>query len=290
MPGVMSYHFRRPPEGHQFFAGPFDDVAPGDDTYSALQTQSQFCAPCHHGIFWDVVVYDSFGEWLRSPYSDSNNGQTCQECHMPRLGNEFFALPEKGGLRRDPETIFSHKMLGGSDESFLQNAVSMSVTTAIERENLQIKVTLTNDQTGHYVPSGSPLRHLILLVSVEDQSGQLLTMIDGPRLPAWCGEGDPSENYYAGLPGKVYAKVLAEQWTNISPTGSYWNPTYLVSDNRLPPFGSDVSVYSFSPVPQEPVKVHIRLIYRRAFIELIEQKGWQTPDILMNETTLILDP
>ncbi|GAG92055.1 unnamed protein product, partial [marine sediment metagenome] len=73
MPGVLSFEFRRPEEGHQFFAGPLDDVAPGEDTYSPLQTQSQICAPCHFGIFWDVVVYDSYGEWLLSPYSDHSS-------------------------------------------------------------------------------------------------------------------------------------------------------------------------------------------------------------------------
>lgn len=290
MPGVLSYHFRRPPEGHQFFAGPLDDVAPGEDTYVPLQTQSQFCAPCHYGVFWDVVVYDSFGEWLRSPYSDPENGQTCQDCHMPRLGGDHFALAEQGGLARDPASIFSHRMPGAGDETLLQNAVSMTVTTALERETLQVQVTLTNDQTGHHVPSDSPLRHLILLVSAEDQRGQPLALREGPRLPDWCGVGNPNQGYYAGQPGMVYAKVLAEQWTNTSPTAAYWQPTYLVSDNRLAAFSSDVTLYSFTPLPQEPVFVHVRLLYRRAFIELAEQKDWQTPDILMNETTLEVHP
>ncbi|MEN8173354.1 MAG: carboxypeptidase-like regulatory domain-containing protein, partial [Chloroflexota bacterium] len=40
MPGVLSLEFRRPPEGHQFFAGPLDDVAPGEDTYSPIQRES----------------------------------------------------------------------------------------------------------------------------------------------------------------------------------------------------------------------------------------------------------
>jgi len=75
MPGVLSFEFRRPAEGHQFFAGPFDDVAPGEDTFSSLQKQSQYCAPCHFGVFWDTVVYNSFGEWLDSPYSNSETGK-----------------------------------------------------------------------------------------------------------------------------------------------------------------------------------------------------------------------
>ena len=290
MPGVLSYDFRRPPEDQQFFAGPFDDVAPGEDTYSALQTQSQFCAPCHYGVFWDVLVYDSFGEWMRSPYSDAENGQTCQDCHMPRLGGNHFALPEQGGLERDPSTIFSHRMPGSSDPDLLQNAVSMDVNAALVGSILQVQVTLTNDQTGHHVPTDSPLRHLILLVNAEAASGKPLTQRDGPRLPDWVGIGDQREGYYAGLPGTVYAKVLAEQWTNTSPSAAYWNPTYLVSDNRLAPFSSDDTNYSFDALNRSPVRIHVRLLYRRAFIELAQQKGWGTPDILMEDMFLEIVP
>ena len=289
MTGVLSYQFRRPPDDHQFFAGPFDDVAPGEDTFSPLQTQSQFCAPCHFGVFWDTEVYNSFGEWLSSPYSNPETGQTCQDCHMPRLGVHHIALPEKGGLTRDPSTIFSHRMPGASDDILLQNAVSMTVTTAIDGNNLQVQVTLTNDKTGHHVPTDSPLRHLILLVTAEDENGELFKQKSGPHLPDWCGVGDPKNGYYAGLPGQVYAKVLAEQWTNTSPTGAYWNPTYLVSDNRLATFSSDTTTYTFGNAIQNEFRVHVRLLYRRAFIELMDQKDWQTPDILMEEAILNIE-
>ena len=290
MPGVLSYQFRRPTEEHQFFAGPLDDVAPGEDTYSALQNQSQFCAPCHYGVFWDVVVYDSFGEWLRSPYSNPETGQTCQDCHMPHLGSEHFALPEKGGLTRDPMTIFSHRMPGGGDEMLLQNAVEMSVVSKVESGNIVVQVTILNDKTGHSVPSDSPMRHLILLVDVEDKNRKSLALQEGPRLPDWCGVGDPQEGNYAGLPGTAYAKILAEQWTNSSPSGAYWNPTYLVSDNRLEPFSSSTTTYTFQINELGPVRVQVQLLYRRAFKELMEQKGWQTPDIVMEEIVLNFEP
>lgn len=289
MPGVLSYQFRRPPDRHQFFAGPFDDVAPGEDTFSVFQTQSQICAPCHFGVFWDTVVYDSFGEWLHSPYSDPETGQTCQDCHMPRLGMDHFALPEKGGLTRDPATIFSHQMPGASDEVLLQNAVSMTVTASTDGDNLQVQVTLTNDKAGHHVPTDSPLRHLILLVTAEDENGQRFLQTSGPYLPDWCGVGDRDYGYYAGLPGQVYAKVLAEQWTHTSPTAAYWNPTYLVHDNRLAAFSSDTTNFTFAIAQQKEIQIQVRLLYRRAFIKLMDQKGWQTPDLLMEEAILRIE-
>jgi len=69
MPGVLSLRLYRPEEGQQLFFGTFDDVT-RRVSYLELEEESAFCAPCHFGTFWDTVVYNSFGEWLASPYSD----------------------------------------------------------------------------------------------------------------------------------------------------------------------------------------------------------------------------
>jgi hypothetical protein len=292
MPGVLSFEFRRPPEGHQFFAGPLDDVAPGEDTFSPLQRESQICAPCHFGVFWDVVVYNSFGEWLESPYSDPEIGQTCQDCHMPPLGVETFALPDQGGLSRDPNTIFSHRMPGAGDKELLRNAVTLDTDTQILGDTLTVTVTITNDKTGHHVPTDSPMRQLILLLDVIDTNGISLPQIDGPTIPDWGGVGDPAEGHYSQLPGTAYAKILMELWTEITPSGSYWNPTQIISDNRIPAFGVDITVYTFEttglPKPQD-ITIAVKLFFRRAFITLMEQKGWDVPDILMDERVSIVN-
>lgn len=288
MPGVLSFELRRPPEGHQYFAGPFDDVAPGEDTYSALQTESQYCAPCHFAVFWDTTVYNSFGEWLSSPYSDPDTGQTCQNCHMPALGVDHFARLDAGGLVRDPAAITSHRMPGAADETLLQNAVTLQANAIRQKGQVDVSVTLINDQTGHHIPTDSPLRHLILLVEAAGPDGDRLAQVSGPKIPEWAGIGDPAEGYYAGLPGKAYAKILEEKWTLVSPSGAYWNPTTVLSDNRIPALGSDETLYTFIAPENEEVNIRITLLFRRAFIELIEQKGWQVPDIIMEDITLVL--
>lgn len=288
-PGVLSIEFRRPEEGHQFFAGPFDDVAPGEDTYSPIQTESQFCAACHFGVFWDVTIYNSFGEWLESPYNDPQNGRTCQDCHMPPQGGTTFVLPERGGLERDPQTIFSHRMPGAADVDLLQNAVTLVASAAVENGVLEVIVEITNDLTGHHVPTDSPLRHVILLVEVTDTAGNSLQLIQGETVPEWCGIGDPNEGYYAGLPGKAFAKILQELWTEVAPSGAYWNPTRLVSDNRLAAFETDRSVYQFETGGEGPFTVEVRLLFRRAFIQLADWKGWEDEDILMESETLVVD-
>lgn len=291
MPGVLSFEFRRPPEGHQFFAGPFDDVAPGEDTFSPVQRESQICAPCHFGVFWDALVYNSYGEWLESPYSDPQRAKsaglsaarTCQDCHMPLIGVTHFALPDQGGTARDPQTIFSHRMPGAADETLLQNAVTLSASARHESGRVNVDVTITNNLTGHHVPTDSPLRQMLLLVDAKGPGGERLKLLEGPTIPDWGGVGDPAQGYFAGLPGKGYAKILMELWTEISPTGAYWNPTRILSDNRLPALGSDTTHYVFAAPENSKVTLEVKLIFRRAFIDLMSQKDWSVPDILMEK-------
>jgi hypothetical protein len=285
-PGVLSYEFRRPLEGHQFFAGPLDDIAPGEDTYSELQKRSQFCAPCHYGVFWDTVVYDSFGEWLRSPYSYEETGKTCQDCHMQSSGAEFFAHPEKGGLKRDPNTIVSHRMPGARDLDLLQNSVSLNLEAERLPEGIRVKTKVFNDLTGHHVPTDSPLRHLILVVRAYGRDASELALKEGPILPEWCGSGNPADGCYAGLPGKVFIKLLEEIWTGISPTAAYWNPTRVVMDTRLGAFESDVGEFLFMAPDSGDVRIEAVLLYRRAYKELMDLKGWNDPDILMESATV----
>jgi hypothetical protein len=129
---------------------------------------------------------------------------------------------------------------------------------------------------------------MLLLVDVVDSDGLRLPQREGPTLPDWAGIGDPREGYYAGLPGKAYAKILKELWTEISPSGAYWNPTTILSDNRLAVFTSDSTRYVFTAPNASPINVHVRLLYRRAFIGLMDQKQWDVPDILMEDFTVTL--
>ncbi|MBN2148268.1 MAG: carboxypeptidase regulatory-like domain-containing protein [Anaerolineales bacterium] len=296
MPGVLSMDIRRPftddPLHFQLFFGTFDDDnVPEEDTYLPLIEQSAFCAPCHYGVFWDTVVYNSYGEWLASPYNDPVNGKTCQQCHMPAptlLNGEEISnvAPGKGGIERDPSTIHAHTFPGASNEELLQNAVTMDASAREESGLVLVSVSITNDQTGHHVPTDSPLRQLILLVQATDAMGQPLTLLEGPLVPEWGGIGDRESGHYAGLPGTGYARILEEAWTYVSPSGAYWNPTRVVSDNRLPAFASDTTAYTFAGAEGGGYQIDITLFFRRAPITLMEQKGWAVADIVMETKTL----
>lgn len=279
MPGVLSYTFRRPETGEQFFAGPFDDVAPGEDTYSPLQRESAFCAGCHYGVFWDTVIYNSFGEWLASPYSDPDTGRTCQDCHMPPGQSAFFAHPSIGGLERDPQTIFSHRMPGASDPALLQDTATMTLNITRSDEHLTLTVHVENTNAGHHLPTDSPLRQMLLVIDAHILAGEPLTLIEGTMLPNWAGD-------LSGLPGRYYAKLLEQMWTGVFPTGAYWTPVRIREDTRLPAFGVDSSTYVFDAAEDAAVVIEARLLLRRAYSDLMLQKDWAIPDIVMEQVTV----
>lgn len=284
MPGVVSIEFLRPPQDHQLFIGPLDDVAPGEDTYSALQNQSEYCAACHFGDFWGVQIYNSFGEWLASDYAitESENFQTCQDCHMPPVGNQYFARVEDGGLIRDPSTILSHKMLGINDAILMENTFDLDVKAEVVGETIVVDVSLVNSGAGHHVPTDSPLRQVFLVVNVMNEEGDSLELVEGSILPAWAGDLE-------GLPGKYYAKILEQLWTEIYPTGAYWTQTRIREDTRLEAFQEDRSRFVFRrELSNSENIVEVQVIFRRAFYDLMKQKGWDDPDLLMESEEVIL--
>jgi uncharacterized protein (TIGR03437 family) len=285
-PGVLSFGLRRPPAGQQFLAGPYDDVAPGDDTLSSLQNQSQFCAPCHFAQFWGVQVYNSFGEWLASPYSDPVNGQTCQDCHMPHRGATLVARADQGGLTRDPKTIFSHLMPGATDQSLLQSAAGLTLEANQSGPLIHVTVTVSNDKAGHHIPTDHPSRNILLIVSATDSGNQGLVSLDGPVVPSWGGT-DSAPGAYGGKPGRGFARILQELWTEVAPTAAYWNPTVLQQDTRIPALSQDVSEYDFlAPAAGGAVHVAANLVFRRAFRQLSIWKQWNDPDILMKQAVV----
>ncbi len=293
MPGILSVTLNRPATQEQdvFFGTLVDVTRP--DSYLPLLSKSEFCAGCHFGVFGGVVgmgevkdgtvIYNSYGEWLESPYSDPVTGKTCQQCHMPESDANWFVFPERGGLVRDYAELNNHTMRGASDVTLLQNAVTMETVATRVGDELELVVEITNDQTGHHVPTDAPIRSLILLVSVTDVNGSPLIKVEGPENPAFAGD-------YAGYPGKTFAKVLRDDLTGEMPTAAFWRPVTIVEDTRIAAFATDSTRFLFSLAEGETVNVTVQLIYRRAFYDLMQQKGWNDPDIIMEENNFQFVP
>ncbi len=274
VPGVQSMQLNRPPSDTHMFYGPFDDVT-RRVSYLELEKKSQFCAPCHQFSMWGTPIYESFREWLESPYPAQ--GIECQTCHMAPTGVDYFVYPEKGGLIRPPDMIASHLQPGAADEELLQNTVTMTVDARQVGAQVRVTVTITNTEAGHHVPTDFPGRHMILTLALTDVQGQPLGQQAGSTVPQWGGA-------QAGRPGKAFAKVLQDVVTGEAPVVSYWRQALIVSDNRIPAMESDTSSYTFAaPVEPGPVTVAVELRFRRAFQTVMDVKGWDTPDIIMEQ-------
>jgi hypothetical protein len=286
-PGVLSIRFNRPHGGEQVFYGPFDDVTAGPDTFDPLYKKSIYCAPCHSAKFWGTPIYTDYDEWLESPYPEE--GVECQGCHMTPDGiTTSFVPPEKGGLDRDPETVPTHNNPGCRDPGFMSDAIMMNIDTEEIEDTLEIIVSLTNVKAGHHYPTGVPMRNMILLVEASDSKENNLDYTGDQVVPEWGGIGSPEEGNFAGLPGKGFAKILADAPknfpkfnTNIKSPTPHWRQAIIISDNRIAARETDRSSYRFqiNDHTSKDIRVTARLIYRRAFKPWIEAKGWPLEDI-----------
>lgn len=281
-PGVLSFQFARPPPGKLAAFAQLDDVTIGPDAYQPLFRESAYCAPCHHGSFWSVRAYSEFAEWSASSYARRN--VHCQDCHMKlETGPRRVALEKEGGIVRDPATISSHVQYGLNDEAFMRRAVTLSARADARGDRVRVRVSVRNSGAGHHVPTGSPMRNMILLVDARDATGAPLALVAGGRVPDWAGRGSPERGDYAGLPGKGFAKILADlveypadprlgrRFSRADPA-PYWRPTVVASDTRIPAEATDESEYVFAAPTAAPVTVRTRLVYRRTF------RSWGTLD------------
>ncbi len=290
MPGIMSLELRRPEDGHKMFFGTLTDSSRAEVSALPLQSESQFCAACHFGVFGGIVsnmkmtggtiIYNSYGEWLNSPYSNPDTGKTCQDCHMPKKDTPYTVLAERGGVARNYPAYHDHTMTGPStSQTLMWNAVKMQSAAKRDGQLLRVNVTIINDQTGHAVPTDAPMRSVMLIVQALDANGKMLAQKEGPTLPAWTGD-------YSGQAGKAFARILKDNWTGETPTAAFWRQTTIVEDTRLFPFKPDDTAYAFDLPDGVTASIKVKLVYRRAFQKLAQQKGWADPDIVMTEATL----
>jgi hypothetical protein len=286
----------RPAKGQKLIFGPFEDaIFPKDIpdlSYSPLFESSRLCAGCHDAAFWGTPVYETFSEWRQTAYAAA--GVQCQQCHMRSTpGMKRIADEEDGGIERHPGMINSHKMMGEPVNELLKSALRMDTTALVKGQVLEVTVNVANTGAGHHVPTGQPMRNVLLLVSPVDGAGRGLRLVSGERIPVWGGD-------YGGQPGKGFAKVLvtvseyakapaaAEEASNGGNfPAPFWRRNKIMSDNRIPAQAEVRETYWFDLTnARGPVTVTTRLVYRRAFQPLAEIKGWKLADLDLSKNRL----
>lgn len=144
-------------------------VSAGHGTrYSSLHGSATLCAPCHQFInSRGLNVLSTYAEWQASDYGTRN--VTCQNCHM-RVAAGTIVDPKI--VKTPGIEVNTHEMPGG--HSILELNRALHALISAERKGDQVVVTtrVTNRGAGHAVPTGSPLRSIVMEVEVDSGVGQ----------------------------------------------------------------------------------------------------------------------
>ena len=150
-------------------SGPLKDassMAHGTE-FSEIHASALACAPCHeYQNALGFPLLTTFSEWKNSRYA--KEGKQCQSCHMYRVAGDVVDPRLK---RSSLAKINLHQMPGSHSVTQLTKAITAQLSSSRKGDHLQVAVTIVNREAGHYVPTGSPLRQLMLEVLADGGAG-----------------------------------------------------------------------------------------------------------------------
>ena len=180
-------------------------------SYQPKFNEAQFCAGCHEqkqaallpGQSLDAVrwpnglpVHSTFSEWQAGPYAES--GVPCQHCHMPATVGALNSLPMLVD-KRDESIIFGwerpiadnrmHLFRGPLDGNprLINRALHVHITTERSDNQVTARISVANIRAGHAVPTGEPMRAILLHVEALSASCGKLAPTGGPLIDAVGG-------------------------------------------------------------------------------------------------------
>lgn len=182
----------------QVMFGPYPDV-PNEfmgGSYQPKFTSSVFCAACHEqkqaallpGASLDparwpegLPTHATFSEWSDGPWNTP--GTQCQFCHMPEetgLKSTVDVTDETNagitfGFIRPEGSIRAHVFRGplAGSPRLIDDAVSLGLALSAQGGELSVGVQLHNQGCGHAIPTGEPMRALVLLVGAACDGAEL---------------------------------------------------------------------------------------------------------------------
>jgi hypothetical protein len=268
-------HMVRPSEpglfGQDFLPsvfGPYDDVPTaimGNITREVF-ADALFCSGCHEqnqavlvpGAALDTLrwpggrlpIHTTYSEWADSSLNPSTS---CQSCHMPpdpsvlnSADRQLFLDGGRPGLvmgwDRTPGTVREHSWIGPRqpESGMLLGAASLSVEQTVEAGELTVEVTTRNSGAGHALPTGEPMRSMLLLVEATCD-GEPLAQTGGDVVPDYGGAhavraaGEDWTVWPGAVPGQVIRVVRRTgEWRDYSGYGAFGDGTFDATAKGLP--------------------------------------------------------
>jgi hypothetical protein len=181
-----------PPMIRQVMFGPLPDVPLVfmGGSYQPKFSTAELCAGCHEqkqeallpGASLDparwpegLPTHSTFSEWSDGPFNTP--GTPCQFCHMPPtlgLENTIDVSDEENagivfGFMRPPEQVRSHIFRGPLEGSprLIDTAAAVFLGAQVSAGEVLAAVTIKNTGCGHALPTGEPMRSVLLVVRAE---------------------------------------------------------------------------------------------------------------------------
>jgi len=160
-----------------------------------IQDPNQMCVRCHvvGGQRWDTfyrfppcgtvaeiqATHGAPGEQKKPVTSPGPSGEIavdssaslgCVGCHMPLVRRPVVA----GG---EPRLVRQHIWRGGHDPEMVKKGldIQLSEVPSASPQTRRYRLTLTNIGAAHYLPTGTPDRHLTVSLRALDAAGKVLT-------------------------------------------------------------------------------------------------------------------
>jgi hypothetical protein len=294
-PGSFNGNFTmRPsrPDGVRDVFGPFDvdagrhtimrSVTGFEQVEAAHVRQSELCATCHT-LITEAVGRDgrvvgslheqmNYQEWRHSAFSEE--GKSCQSCHMPRVegplrvasvlgaerdglarhafvgGNAFMLrllnrYREELGVEAPPEML--EATARRTEQQLRNDTATLDIQTfPLSGEFVEFTVTVRN-LTGHKFPTGYPSRRAWLHVTLSDSNGQVVfesgAVSATGAISGNASDADPLtfEPHYDVIDQpeqvQVYESIMGDAESR--PTTGLLSAVKYLKDNRILPRGFD---------------------------------------------------
>ncbi|MBI4164101.1 MAG: hypothetical protein HY508_00025 [Acidobacteria bacterium] len=191
--------------------------------YSAVHTSSLACISCHeYTNSQGLAVLTTYSEWQQSHYGKESGG--CQSCHMARVQGNVVDPRVKASSRLQ---LNLHEIPGSHSVTQLNKAIRAQLNATHQGGQLKVSVQVVNQGAGHSVPTGSPLRQLILEL----------------RTAAYNGKEYREERVYRRTVADASGTIINREHL------AFLKGARVVSDTRLAPNQVRTENFTF-PVPQ----------------------------------------